>query len=350
MTMTMTAKATTIMTRTIRAIRKGMARAGRVRGARFLLVALFPASAGACTDYILETTVNPDGSGVRVERVEVGDREDADISEADYRTLLHLTPADGWSRPTGGVNENGDSVQVIQRRIPVPDLASWSAISGTFRIDGALPSRAGERVGYVTLGNVRFRNEVRVGRGVTSDGATTFSYREVFTARDAVDALVEFVVSRVDHSLSRAHPRLTGEERGQIVGAFRARFWTAIGDGLLSCSGDCDDEEMIAEVARDVAGSGARIVAHRYPDAREEALADVIARAFEDEELEGFDDLLPGVNLSWNSHIAFRLRLPGEVISSNADRVEDGVLVWEFSPDAALQGPVEIRAESLLAR
>lgn len=323
---------------------------GTRRVARVLTAALVAAAAGGCTDYILETTVNRDGSGVRVERVEVGDRENANISEADYRRLLHFTPEAGWSRPTGGVNANGDSVRVIQRRIEVPDLASWSGVSGTFRIDGALPSRARERLGYVTLGNVKFRNDVRVGRGITSDGAATFSYREVFTARDAVDALVEFVVSRVDSRISSAHPRLSGEERGQIVGAFRARFWTAVGDGLMSCSGDCDDEAMLADVARDVAESGARIVANRYPGATPEALAELIAGAFEDEELEGFEELLPGVNLAWNAHVEFRLRLPGEVISSNAHRVEEGALVWEFAPDDALEGPVELRAESILPR
>lgn len=324
-----------------RAPRGGTLLAGLVAGA-------MAAGLGGCTDYVMETTVNPDGSGVRMERVEVGDNENVRVSEADYMALMHFGTANGWSRPAPGVNANADSVRVIQRRMDVPDLASWSRISGSFRIDGAIPSRARERVGYVTLGNVRFRNEVRVTRGQTSDGATTLSYRELFQAHEVMDAVAEFLVSVVDRSVAGRYPRLTGEERGQIVGAFRSRLWTAIRNGLLSCSGDCDDEEELVALARDVAVPGARIVANRYPGDHVQALTELIGESLDDDGTRDFGTVLPGVELSWNSHIVFRLNLPGEITESNADRVEDGTLVWEFGPDDAIEGPVEIRAASLV--
>lgn len=308
-----------------------------------LAVALGPS---ACTDYILETTVHADGSGVREERVEVGENENVSITPERYLALMHLSRNEGWSR-SRGVNANDDSVEVFLRRQAVPDLASWSDVSGSFRIDAADGARSAERVGYVRLGEVRFRNAIQVGRGRTSDGTTIISYRETFTWDQAVDALVEFLVSRFDASLSRQYPRLSPEERGQIVGSFRARIWMAVADGLLA--DDSDEDAILDKVAADLALPGGRVLATRYPGEGPEELEHLVGSVFEDEQLEGMAELLPGLDLGFNAHIVFRLNLPGEVRDSNAHRVEGTTLVWEFGPADAMEAPVELRAESVVA-
>jgi len=301
----------------------------------------------ACTDYIVETTVNPDGSGVREERVEVGESEDVKVTREQYLDLMHLSGDEGWSR-SRGVNANGDSVHVFRRRQAVSSLGSWSDVSGTVRIDAAEAERSGERLGYVRLGQVRFRNAVQVGRGETSDGTTTVSYRETFSWDRGSDALVEFLVSRFDAGLAARYPRLTPEERGQLLGSFRARIWMAMADGLLS--DDSDDDAMLDEVARDVAVAGAGLLATRYPDAGAEDLRATVRRTFEDDELEGITRLLPGLDLSFNANIVVRLNLPGDVTDSNAHRVEGKTLVWEFGAADALESPIELRAESVVTR
>ncbi|HSG47045.1 MAG TPA: hypothetical protein VLA43_04420 [Longimicrobiales bacterium] len=316
----------------------------RIRAAlTTLAVAVGPS---ACTDYILETTVHVDGSGVREERVEVGENEDVSITPERYLALMHLGPDEGWSR-NRGVNANGDSVDLFLRRLAVPDLASWSDVSGSFRIDAADAARGAERMGYVRLGEVRFRNAVQVGRGRTSDGTTILTYRETFTWDQAVDALVEYLVSRFDASVSRRYPRLSPEERGQIVGSFRARVWMAVADGLLS--DDSDEDAILEAVAADVALPGGKIVATRYPGEGSASVAELVGAVFEDQELEGIARLLPGLDLGFNAHVVFRLNLPGEVTDTNAHRVEGTTLVWEFGPSDALEGPIELRAQSVVA-
>ena len=58
------------------------------------------------------------------------------------------------------------------------------------------------------------------------------------------------------------------------------------------------------------------------------------------------DELVPGLTLSLNTSIIFRLNMPGRVMDSNAHETDGTTLVWEFSPNDAIQAPIEIYAES----
>ncbi|UCC25549.1 MAG: hypothetical protein JSU98_00365 [Gemmatimonadales bacterium] len=313
---------------------------------RHLAVAGACAALAACADYTVETTLRADGSGVREVRVEVTDAPDSQEARQDFLAVTHLTEADGWI-PGFHVESDGDTVFTFYRTTEVPNLAAWAQISGTVAIDGTIPAHADDRVGYVRLGDVRFHNTVRVARGRTSDGTTTLRYEETFTWEQALDILVEALVQSLDDQLDRRFPRLAPAERGQIAGTFRTRFWMMVDAGILDEG--ADEEALTGEMARTTAEQAARVVRPRYPDTSVGELETLILDVVEGDEI--FMDVerkIPGVDLGFNTAIVFRLRLPGEVTDHNAEREEEGVLVWEFGPDDTLLAPVEIRAEAVV--
>jgi hypothetical protein len=301
-----------------------------------------------CTDFTIETTVNPDGSGLREERIEVSENDDVEASPSEFLVVMHTTEEEGWGHGVE-VQPDGDTVQVFQRRIPVGDLASWSRLSGRFKIDGTTPENADRRLGYVKMGDVRLRNVLRVGRGEVSDGSMTFSYRETFSWEQAVDALVEFFMSEVDGALRARYPRLSEGERGQIVGFARARYWLVVEEGLLA--DDSDEDQLLSDVARRTAEQAVKIVRVRYPGEREGALEDLLREILQDDErFLVLVDEMPGLDLAFNAKVVFRLDLPGTVTNSNAHKRDGTTLVWEFGPADALETPVEIYAESVVGR
>lgn len=302
--------------------------------------------AGCGIDYAVETTVRPDGSGVREIHVEATDPPDDVRKREAYRTVAHLSEAEGWTHEVR-LNENGDSVFTFHRRTDVSDLAGWSGVSGDLTIDAALPADADERVNYVRIGDVAFRNTLRVGRGVTSDGTTTIDYRETFVWEESLDLELEYLVTGMDRVFAERFPRLTSEERGQIAGAFRTRLWMMVDAGILEEGADL--EAMMTEAVQATAMHAQRVLRRRYPEVTTEELDELVRDVLEDEDgQEEVKDLTPGLDFGNKTSIVFRLRLPGEVTSSNADRVEDGVLVWEFRPGDAQLSPVEIRAEAVV--
>lgn len=318
----------------------------RCRGLPALILAYLALGPSACTDYLVETSLNPDGSGVRVERIEVTENEDVEASPADYPLVMHTTPEEGWAHSVR-VDSDGDTVQVFDRRLPVRDLSSWSRLSGGFRIDGTTPAKSGTRLGYVTLGEVRFRNAVRVGRGEVSDGTTTFSYRETFTWARAVDALVEFFMVDMDKALANRYPLLSQAERGQVVGFARARYWVALEEGLLG--DDSDEEQLLTDAARRTAEQAVKTVSVRYPTEKEGALEALLSEVLlDDDRFIAFTRELPGLDLAFNANIVLRLNMPGTVTDSNAHDRDGTTLVWEFGPADALLTPIEIYAESVI--
>jgi len=322
--------------------------ASRARRLRTLLLVLLGAGLSGCTDYYLETTVNPDGSGLRSERVEVTENDDVEATPAEYPLVMHTTEVEGWSHRVE-VKSDGDTVHVFTRRLPVRNLASWSELSDRFRIDGPVPVDADERLGYVRLGDVRFRNTVRVGRGEVSDGTTTFSYRETFAWDWAVDALVEYFMGAVDSTLAARFPRLSQGERGQIVGFLRARYGVALSEGLLG--EDADEDQILSEAARRTAEQAVKMVRVEYPPVTQENLEALIKEVIlDDDRFLAFADRLPGLDLAFNANVEYRLNLPGTVTDSNAHKRDGKTLVWVFGPADALLTPVEIYAESRLNR
>jgi hypothetical protein len=263
---------------------------------------------------------------------------------------MQAGPERGWSH-RAEVDDKRDTVHVFQRETAVHDLPGWSGLGGKVRIQAAPSSQARSRLGYVTLGEVRFTSTVRVSAASVSDGSTAFVYREAFAWNQGADVLVEGMLQRLQARLETSYPALSARERGEILGVARAGLWEAAEEGLFG--DDADQDVLLARAAERTLRLAARIVRVRYPRVSDASLREVLSPdAFgSDEDILGLlESTLQGMNLALNTEIRFRLLMPGRVSATNAERREGDTLVWEFNPLDALATPVEIHAESVVAR
>ncbi len=302
-----------------------------------------------CVEYTIETTVNPDGSGIRVERMDAQEDENVSVTPEDFTEMMAVSGDRGWAHRRD-VSEDGDSIHVFERRREVPALDSWSDLTDQVRIAG-VPGRAVDtRVGYVTLGDVAFSNQVLVVTGVGSDGRRAYTYRETFSWNDAVDALVEFFMDRFDRTVGAKYPMLSPRERGEIVGFARARLWHAMDEGLIG-AGDSLEARLVSEVIDHTAPHSLKIVHLRYPEEDRDFLDHALSQIYEGSD-EWFEEILeervPGLNLAFNTGIEFRLNMPGRVTDTNAHKRDGHTLVWEFGPTDAMPEDIQIFARSVL--
>jgi len=305
-----------------------------------------------CIEYTLDTTLLPDGSGKREIQVEVTDAEDnqdLELSERDFRTLMGVAQSDGWSHETE-LDSSGDTSHVFSKQETIGDLAAWSRLNNTIRVLGALPGRSSVSLGYLTLGQVRFSNQVLVGMSRKSDGSAAFEYAETFQWEKGVEAILEVMVERVEAALANEYPNLGERESGMIMGMARARFQEAVEDGVF----DDDDQwdSLWGLAIQRTAAQALPIVREAYSQELEEGLRkkiDIFSGDLEEELDAAFTETLPGLNLSFSSQITFRLTMPGEVTSTNAHERDGNTLVWDFSPGDALTSPVVLVAESVLS-
>ncbi|GMV03836.1 MAG: hypothetical protein AMXMBFR53_01180 [Gemmatimonadota bacterium] len=319
-------------------------RSRRLLGAAAVSAALMGVT--GCLDYTIETTLREDGTGARVERMEVTRNSDFDLPAADFRVLTR-SRGRGWT-PGTRVDSDGDTTWVLERRNDIGRLGEWADPSRGTLILGALPSKADERVGYVRLGDVAFRSSIQVGVTRRSDGTSMVSYRESFLWDQAADALVEFILQSLDRSLRARYSRLTEGERGSVLGFARARIWVAGEEGLFFGE---NEDEAIARAAEQTAAQAVKIVRVRYPEATADELREMIATimSLEDGAVERlFVELLPGLNLAFNTKMVFRLTLPGTVGTTNAQHRSGNTLEWEFSPMDNLTKPLEVFAEAVV--
>lgn len=327
--------------------------AGRMknRGIKPALVFFSLVGLSGCIDYTVKTTVNPDGSGlrsVRVEATDAGRLADFKLSPRDFTELMFFSEREGWVHETHVAS--GDTTQVFRLEKRMNDLSSWFDLSDEIRIAGVPPASSGSSLGYLTLGDVQFRNRVWVRMGENADGNASFSYQEQFLWENGIDAILEFILEGLERSVREAYPRLSERDRGEILGFARASLWSAVEDGLLDSSGD-EQDHLLKRAMDRTAVQGIKVVRRQYPAAREEPLKQRLA-AFSEEwgaDVEAeFDQTLPGISLAMNSQISFRLKLPGRVTTTNAHEREGETLVWEFSPIDALTAPIVILAESVV--
>lgn len=313
------------------------------------LVALALVGMGGCVEYTIETTLNPDGSGVRVERMDAQEDENVSVTPEDFTELMAVSGARGWTHRRD-VSDEGDSIHVFERRREIPGLDAWADLTGQVHLAGAPRRASGARVGYVTLGDVRFSNEVLVVTGMGSDGSRAYTYRETFFWDNAVDALVEFFMDRFDRTVGARYPTLSGRERGEIVGFARARLWHAMDEGLIG-AGDSLESRLITEVIDHTVPHSLKIVRLRYPDEGPGFLQNALNQIYEgsDEWLEEIlEQQVPGLNLAFNTGMEFRLTMPGRVTDTNAHKRDGNTLVWEFGPTDAMPEDIQVYARSVV--
>ena len=308
-------------------------------------------SLGGCMEYTIETTLHADGSGERVVQLEVkdaGDRSELGLSAQDFRSLMFVTEGQGWDHHTQV--DSGDTTNVFRRERRVTDLGSWSKLNDDVRISGSLPSRSSETIGYLTLGDVQFRNRVLVGQTTKSDGNASFNYVETFLWENALEAIIEVMVAELDKAFMDGYPNLSDRARGEILGFGRARFWEAAESGVFDENED--DWDLIWESTFErVAAQALKVVREGYPNAEDEDLrerTDLFSGILDERTNESFEGTFPGLDLSFSAEISFRLTMPGEVTSTNAHERDGNILVWTFGPGDAMRAPVLLVAESVV--
>jgi hypothetical protein len=303
---------------------------------------------GGCIESTVETTLNPDGSGLRSEKMVISNSDEIEyeMSASQFEYLMGVRGT-GWSHAREV--EGDDTVDVLKREAPVRNLASWEDVSGSIHIRGATTVTADTRVGRIELGGVQFLNSVKVETGSVL-GKTSYTYRETFHWDNLLDAIVESYLGFVREAVEERYPELSSEQTGEIVAFTRGQIWALIDQGLLDKGGE-EEERMLSIFIDRTATQTMEIARHSYPDADEESFRNFLRRLVDDddERLSDFiDGQLPGVNLATSTEIIFRLKMPGRVTATNADEREEGMLIWKFGPGDALVDPVELFAESVI--
>jgi hypothetical protein len=307
---------------------------------------------GGCTEYRIETTLRPDGSGLRNEVMLVEPFEDEVENEAfrtDFGYLMNATNDHRWTHRRDADDE--DTVHVFLRETVVGDFNSWFDLSDNVHIRGATAANADSLVGDVRLGDVHFRNRVRVERGRVAEG-TSYTYRETFYWEELADVLVEYIVRKFMSAIVAEYRNLDAAQRGELNGLATGAIWFAVGQGLFETSG-VEDPELVSALLRSTGVGAAGIVRRRYPGVNTEAFTRLLEEVYDDDRDEFgefVETLLPGVQLAINTEIVFRLSLPGRILSSNAHDRDGDTLIWEFVPGDALSAPLEIVAESVVER
>jgi hypothetical protein len=303
-----------------------------------------------CVEYTIETTLNADGSGVRREEMVVDESEDTsvDLSDDEFGDLMFVTERYGWTHREE--LQEDDTVHVFRRETRIADLDAWADLSDDVRIAGATGANARSTVGRVSLGEVQFRNAVRVETAQTAE-STSFTYRETFYWEKLVDVVVEYFVQAFADVMDTRYPDLTPEERGEIVGLVRGSLRSAADEGLLDAGGE-EEQRLYAAFVDRTAPQLAKVAQQSYPAADEEAFSVILRELYDDDEGAGefLEEKLPGLELAINTSITFRLNMPGRVTNSNAHQRDGETLVWEFGPGDAGSTPVEIFAESVVRR
>ncbi|MBT8398107.1 MAG: hypothetical protein HKO65_01300 [Gemmatimonadetes bacterium] len=305
---------------------------------------------GACTEYRIETALNSDGSGHRSVTLEATDpnRLGEDVTRRDFVEFMSVTEGNGWDH-TVQVKSNGDTLFVFKRETPIRDLNAWTDLNDEIHIFGALPKNADTKLGHLRLGDLQLRNRVRVSAPGRTDGTATFIFQETFEWDHGLEAVLEVFVSEIERFAVAVYPRLSSQERGEILGIARATLWPAFENGMLDQLFE-EDEELWNQALDQISRLAAKTIRTKYPDAGPESVRerfDLFSEEFEGEVFEPFDRLLPGFSLAGTS-VSFRLTMPGRITNTNAHERENNTLIWEFNTDDAITAPVVLLAESVV--
>lgn len=306
-----------------------------------------------CMEYEVTTRVNPDGSGVRTEKLVLEDGEDDELglSPDAFKALMHLREADGFDY-SEATSEDGDKTHVFTRETQIRSWDGWRAQSGRIQITAAAAPRSGARAGKSEYADVKFRNSLQLERRQEAEGRVV-EYRERFYWNNLAGVLIDYELRRFTRFVETTFPRLRPEARGELIGLAKGALWATAQQGRWDL-GDSERAEAFAPLVKHLADQALRLVRDRYPQASRESLAIEFRRMLveleEDEDFESFlERNLPGAVLAGNTQLVVRLHLPGQVLESNAHERDGATLKWEFSPWDAVLLPVELFARSRVA-
>ncbi len=299
-----------------------------------------------CMEYEVTTNLNPDGSGIRTEKLVLEDSDDDELglSAEAFKSLMHVREVDGfqYSEQAG---ESGSEAHVFARETRIRGWDEWRALSGRIQIVAAAAAGAGG----AEYADVRFENALTVDRRQSAEGRT-LEVRERFYWNNLMGALIDYEARGFTRFVESRFSRLRPELRGELIGLAKGALWATAQQGRWDL-GDSERAEAFAPLVEHLADRALGLVRDRYPRFGRESFAaqfrGMLVELEEDEDFEDFlESNLPGAVLAGNTQFVVRLNLPGQVLESNAHKRDGATLIWEFSPWDAVLVPVELLARS----
>jgi len=314
----------------------------RVAALALLALALL---AGGCKEYRLNVALDADGGGTR--RLElVWDTDlgpETDPSLETIRALFALDEADGWQVTTGdqaAVDQaTGAKGKVThftrERRLRRP--SDWSGASGDVVIRGTLdPESPYAEVGLVNRVSVEVE---------AAEGGRYLTYTESFAWTGFQEAVVDHFTDRIGHALTSAYTDMDKWDRVRLWGLIEGHL--ALWLHLQMRDDDLDDDVIAVPLASHALG----IVRGSHPEADAETLRAAIEGVMDQsgEEFEAWlAENVPGAFHAGMMGILLQVTLPGRIVDSNAETVEDGTATWKAGFWDATTEPVVFTARAMV--
>ena len=287
---------------------------------------------GGCRHYVVEVTLNPDGSGSRHLKLSGDPVLDSDLTLDEFRKLLHLEEAKGWQvrRQT---DSDGEKI-TFEGTGQIKNLASWHEQSGDIRIDASLSGPHAD---------VGCQNSVVV-EMVEGPSGGQYTYKETFAWTGLKEFIVAFVSEQFSSAMAETYPFLTSEEISELRGLMAGHL-------ALYRFDIPEDEEKDQEerVIRSVAFYAGKLVARDHPDADLLGIQGIAQTVVEDSD-GALDDYvgenLPGVELAVFTDVTLKVEMPGAIVDTNAEEIEGRTAVWKIDLLDAVEGPIELYARS----
>lgn len=281
--------------------------------------------ATGCREYKVEMRIRANGSGERVTTIEA-----EPDPPAETRALLGL--ASGWSE--AAIVRDGKPAVRFARQVAIGREDDWGRLPPDLLV-------LSDAAGRASLGS---HVSVQCGR---SDAGRRCTYQETIGWRDLRETMADVYADSLDRALRDSVPDLDhevrAEVRGLVHGAVLLRW-----DSLMEAEGhEHEAEGVIDALAREAGRAAGR--GHAPGQARRVTqLVRSVCLAPQGRGLNPDPALgaLPGIELPFDSSLEMHVTLPGTIVQSNADQIQDRTAVWRIDLSKALQGDIVLHAEA----
>lgn len=310
--------------------------------ARFLIcIGALALLCTGCKQYDIDVTVKPDGGGSR--NVELtttsGAQSSVEPSYEEFIELFSLHDKNGWTvnkrrveRDVAGEERHQGYIYTLER--DAKDLADWRKMSGDINIRAALPG--GE------FYDVRFHNtiDLEMGRGTATQ---SFTYRETFTWDSLKEELIAFLATYFQDTLAAEYPELEAAELAELKGLMAGHL--SIGFYAIEETGELDGEEA----ARSLVPIVTEVIRRKRQDVEQAQVYEITMVVLSDDE-NRFErwaaEKMPGIELAFFTEINLRVTMPGRIVESNADEVQEQTAIWKLDIMKTINRPVELFVRS----
>ena len=312
----------------------------RTRRAGLLLAAI---AAGAllagCNRYDCEVVLEPDGSGTRTVVLELS--QDIRGDAAAVRDMAVLFRMNDRPAPCERIlDESGDRVTGFRCEYVAERLADWAGMGAGALVKGALRDDD-------AYGQVRLKQTVAVETGRTATGRS-YTYRESLAWEGLWDVVAGFQARLLRERVASAHPDLGDAALAEVEGIVKGALLIAWRTMLDAEEGELPEEPLTTAMAEQIV----RVVRREKPGADAGALRALVAGVVADSDNamgEFLEENLPGVDAAVLTSYTLRVRMPGRIVASNADAVEDRTAVWQLDLSDPLETAVDLHVRSELS-